>query len=469
MRNRYSKVVSFLLALFLLVACQAEGLTEAEVVQLIRTHSTPGPMGHQGPEGPPGPQGEQGVQGQVGPTGPSGPQGERGFSGPAGFVGLPGSQGERGAVGPAGPQGERGIAGPAGPTGPQGERGAAGPTGPQGEKGDPGPVQQVTVPTPTPEVPPTATPTPATLTRAAEVVDRIKDGVVRVTSGSSAGSGFIFAVEESTAFVITNQHLVESPTEKTDVQVKDAQTYKATVLGLDENLDIAVVSICCGSDFHAIQWETGNAPALNTSVVAVGYPRSSSSGVTSTLGKVTRSPRNTAPPSIIWHTAPLNPGNSGGPLLSMRGTAWGINVGSLDGVFSAIAYRSVSGLIDEWKSQLVITPKPTPSPDEDKSSVVLWVIVGTPEGSSSRSPAWVDAEYDVDQYALDVFIDSQEFCNSTKIYADEGRYELSCESLRKVHTAVQRVSIQSRIGDMRCRKFASMSSDAETVFGCAWR
>lgn len=293
--------------------------------------------------------------------------------------------------------------------------------------------------------------------------------MVRVTAENSAGSGFTFAVEGTTAFVITNQHIVQIALQNTDVQVRDTQTYKATVLGLDDELDIAVVSICCSSDFHAIPWETEATPAPDTDVVAVGYPRSSSSRVTSTLGKVTQGPQNIRDDQrVIWHTAPLNPGNSGGPLLSMKGTVWGVNAGTSDGVFAAIAYRSISELIEEWKGQLVVAPNPTPSPDEDSSNVVLWVIIGTP-ARGSRSLVWVDTEFDADRYALDVFVDSQEFCNPARIYADEGRYELGCDGLGKAHTAVQKVSVQSRTGDMRCRKFVRMSSNVETAFGCVWR
>ena len=434
---------------------------------MIRTHSTPGPIGPPGPEGPAGPQGIQGVEGPPGPAGPQGPRGSEGSRGSSGPTGPRGLKGDWGPRGPIGPQGARGVQGPIGP---QGEPGATGPVGPQGEKGDPGPIQYVTLPTPTPEIPPTATPTPTTLTQAAEVVDRIKDGVVKVTAESSAGSGFIFAIEGSTAFVVTNQHIAQATTENVDVQVKDAQTYKATVLGFNDELDIAVVSICCSAEFHAIQWETEIASTPNTAVVAVGYPRSSSSGVTSTLGKVAQAPRNIRSESHIWHTAPLNPGNSGGPLLSMKGTAWGINVGSLDGVFTAIAYSGVSELIDEWKRRLVIAPQPTPSPDEDPYSVVMWVIIGTPS-SGRYSPVWIDTEFDADSLDLRVFIDGEQFINGTKIYADEGRYEL-LSTLTQAHTGVQKISVQSRsddISDMRCRKFPSMSSEVETVFGCEWR
>ena len=141
------------------------------------------------------------------------------------------------------------------------------------------------VPTPTPTPVPTPTPTPIIPPTPADLVRRVEDGVVRVTAGRNGGSGFIFDTDGTTAFVVTNYHVVEDEY-AIDVRVKNFRTYKATLLGYDSDKDVAVMSICCNSNFKALEWQPDASYEVGDPVVAVGYPRSSSGGVTATIGKV---------------------------------------------------------------------------------------------------------------------------------------------------------------------------------------
>ncbi len=81
------------------LAC-SDGLTEPEVIELIREHGR-------------GERGEQGEQGERGAPGERGPQGPPGEGGPKGGIGERGAQGERGSTGPQGPVGPLGEPGPA--------------------------------------------------------------------------------------------------------------------------------------------------------------------------------------------------------------------------------------------------------------------------------------------------------------------------------------------------------------------
>ena len=206
-------------------------------------------------------------------------------------------------------------------------------------------------PAPTPTIGPDTTP--------AELVERVKDGVVRVTAGSSSGSGFIFATVGDTAFVVTNHHVIEDA-DAIDVTVKDARTYPATLLGFNSDKDVAVLAICCDSGFVVLHWESGPAPALSTPVIAIGYPRSAQTGVVATTGEIAGPDSITRQYDVIAHTAPLNPGNSGGPLLSMDGRVLGINVGSStfehEAVYYAVPYATIEQQIADWKSRLVVAP-----------------------------------------------------------------------------------------------------------------
>ena len=217
--------------------------------------------------------------------------------------------------------------------------------------------QSPVAPAPTPTLGPDTTP--------AELVERVKDGVVRVTAGSSGGSGFIFAKVGDTAFVVTNHHVIEDAA-AIDVTVKDFWTYPATLLGFNSDKDVAVLAICCDSDssvldnFSVLEWESGPAPAIDTPVVAIGYPRSAQTGVVATTGEIAGPDTITRRSDVIAHTAPLNPGNSGGPLLSMDGRVLGINVGSStfehEAVYYAVPYATIEQQIADWKSRLVVAP-----------------------------------------------------------------------------------------------------------------
>ena len=155
------------------------------------------------------------------------------------------------------------------------------------------------LPTPTPTVPPppiptlsptaapTATPTPTprpTATRRptrtpiptkspaellSETVKQARPAVVRIEGRTSTGSGAIFETQGSTAFVITNQHVVDGAAQ-VNVTVNDSATYRGTVLGTDAIRDLAVVRICCGS-FSKLSFGDASGLQPGDEVVAIGY------------------------------------------------------------------------------------------------------------------------------------------------------------------------------------------------------
>ena len=209
------------------------------------------------------------------------------------------------------------------------------------------------VPIPTPVVPPTP----------ADLVRRVEDGVVRVTAGRKGGSGFIFDVEGDTAFVVTAYHVIEDE-DPIYVQVENTRTYKSTLLGYDSDEDVAVMSICCSSTLQVLSWDSGASAQVGDQVVAVGYPSGSSSRVTATIGQVKNDWAADVAANIA-HDAPLNPGNSGGPLFSTKGEVLGINTASstrTEGLFYAVSYTAIAHKVADWKSRLIVTGEPWPTP-----------------------------------------------------------------------------------------------------------
>ena len=67
---------------------------------------------------------------------------------------------------------------------------------------------------------------------------------------------------------------------------------------------------------------------MGTEVVAIGYPRSAETSVIATIGSIAGPDAIARRCGVTAHTAPLNPGSSGGPLLPLEGLLLGVNVGS---------------------------------------------------------------------------------------------------------------------------------------------
>ena len=189
-----------------------------------------------------------------------------------------------------------------------------------------------------------------------------QDAVVRVIAGySAAGSGFIFDTTGETGFVVTNYHVVEDDPGDIDVKVM-GRTYTGTLLGYnsEEGVDVAVVSICCDANFHALPWEKGGRANPGVSVMAMGRPRDVPVSTTGTV--VDDFLADTF--DLVAHDAPLQQGSSGGPVLTMDGKILGVNVASsklTDGLFYAVPYQKIATQVADWKSRLVVVGS-TPAP-----------------------------------------------------------------------------------------------------------
>ena len=139
-----------------------------------------------------------------------------------------------------------------------------------------------------------------------------------------AGSGVIVTPD---GYIVTNHHVMNGAAQLT-VALTDGSHYEADAVGSDAATDLAVIRTRASGLPYA---SLGDSRRLRVGqlVIAVGNPlgfeSSVSTGVVSALGRGMRSDQGRLIENIIQHTAPLNPGNSGGPLLDSRGKAIGIN------------------------------------------------------------------------------------------------------------------------------------------------
>ena len=166
------------------------------------------------------------------------------------------------------------------------------------------------------------------------VVDAVGPAVVSISVGKTssehgvepvgAGSGFVIAPD---GYILTNSHVVHN-TGEIETIFTDGNHLPATLVGEDPTTDLAVIRTNASGLPYA---SLGDSATLRVGqlVIAMGNPlgfqSTVSTGVVSGLGRAFRSQEGRLIENIIQHTAPLNPGNSGGPLLDSRGRVVGIN------------------------------------------------------------------------------------------------------------------------------------------------
>jgi len=138
------------------------------------------------------------------------------------------------------------------------------------------------------------------------------------------GSGFVY---DDRGHVVTNYHVVKNA-RKVLVAVGEDQMMPAEIIGTDPSTDLAVLKV--DEDLPS-PLALGDSEALRVGqfVVALGNPfglkRSLTFGVVSALGRVIRNPKGGFISEAIQTDTPINAGNSGGPLLDLKGNVIGIN------------------------------------------------------------------------------------------------------------------------------------------------
>jgi S1-C subfamily serine protease len=189
-------------------------------------------------------------------------------------------------------------------------------------------------------------------------VDLVGPAVVSVHVGqhredsvvaAGSGSGVIVTPD---GYLLTNQHVVHRAA-RVSITLTTGDKVEARVIAEDASTDLAVLRART-SGLPAVSLLTKGVPRVGQLVVAIGNPfgfeATVSAGVISAHGRTLRGADGRLIEGVVQHTAPLNPGNSGGPLVDARGRVVGINtaiIAAAQGIGFAVPAATAEWVISE--------------------------------------------------------------------------------------------------------------------------
>jgi S1-C subfamily serine protease len=186
-----------------------------------------------------------------------------------------------------------------------------------------------------------------------QAVERAGPAVVhvRARAGNRGGSGSGFLISPD-GFVMTNSHVVHGAS-RLSVQTSDGRETRAELVGDDPDTDLAVLRIHLPELPHLAFAESGRVRVGQIAIAIgnpLGYDHSVTAGIVSALGRTFPARTGRLIDNVIQTDAPLNPGNSGGPLVNTRGEVIGVNTAMIptaQGICFAIGSKTAE-FVASW-------------------------------------------------------------------------------------------------------------------------
>ncbi len=169
------------------------------------------------------------------------------------------------------------------------------------------------------------------------------------------GSGVIVDAE---GYIITNYHVVDRASD-VNVELSDGSKHRAQVVGIDPASDLAVLKIGA-ANLTAAPWGKSSDLEVGDPVLAIGNPfglaRTVTAGILSATGRH-EVVENVNYQDFLQTDAAVNPGNSGGPLVNMKGQIVGINTAIVGPTYQGISFAIPSDMVHQVYDQLIKSGK----------------------------------------------------------------------------------------------------------------
>ncbi|MBS9339137.1 PDZ domain-containing protein [Fructobacillus sp. M2-14] len=191
---------------------------------------------------------------------------------------------------------------------------------------------------------------------ASTAYNKVANAVVSVinfknqTEESSEGSGVVYKKADGSAFIVTNNHVIDGA-KKIQIITHGNQTQVAELVGKDSLTDLAVLKVSDTSDLSAASFGDSDVLSVGEKVLAIGSPLGSQYASSLTEGIVSATKRlvnsdsessqNYGGSTVIQTDAAINPGNSGGALINLAGQVVGINSMKLSSSNSGSAVEGI--------------------------------------------------------------------------------------------------------------------------------
>ena len=175
------------------------------------------------------------------------------------------------------------------------------------------------------------------------IEDTVKS-VVTIKTDISQGTGFII---EETGYIVTNAHVMEGAN-AAGIITHDGEIHNVALIGADSLMDIALLKI--EGDYEKLTLADSDDIQVGESVIAIGNPYGLEFTVTQGIVSQIHRTGSNGLSAYIQIDAPLNPGNSGGPLINKQGKAIGINnfkIGSGESLGFALESNYVKNTVNE--------------------------------------------------------------------------------------------------------------------------
>lgn len=169
---------------------------------------------------------------------------------------------------------------------------------------------------------------------------------------ASEGSGVVYKKDGNSAYVVTNNHVVDGASQ-IEIMLSDGTKVVGELVGTDTYSDIAVVKIASDKVTTVAEFADSDKVTVGETAIAIGsplgtdYANSVTQGIVSSLSRtvtMTNDDGDTISTNAIQTDAAINPGNSGGALINIEGQVIGINSSKISSTSDSGSGNSVEGM-----------------------------------------------------------------------------------------------------------------------------